>query len=79
MSGKKLRTATGDLEQLLYNVRTLVENSVEHYDLRRSCVSCRYFDDINEVCTFNKCNIRPPARIIVDGCDSYEDETEIPF
>ena len=41
-----------------------------------SCVSCEHFDLEAQVCNkFN--NIRPPARVIVEGCEAYEES--IPF
>lgn len=44
----------------------------------RSCLSCLAFkEDKGEIC--DKWKTRPPARIIARGCDSYSDETDIPF
>ena len=39
-----------------------------------SCINCGYWDDKKELCT--KFKQRPPAKIIVKGCDSHMD---IPF
>lgn len=41
----------------------------------RTCLNCSRFDEPNELC--GKYGGRPPARIIVLGCDGHEDE--IPF
>ena len=41
----------------------------------RTCLNCTQFNEATELC--GRCNMRPPARIIVSGCDQHEDE--IPF
>jgi hypothetical protein len=45
------------------------------YLLRRSCVTCEYFDQKNEMCKM--VSQRPPARVVAFGCEKYEQE--IPF
>lgn len=42
----------------------------------RTCVNCYHWRDDNETCGLTD-NLRPPARVIVKGCDQHEDE--IPF
>jgi hypothetical protein len=61
-------------------MRDLADNLVTkvHRDfdaLRKNCVTCEFFDDKQELCTIFKA--RPPATVIVKGCDRYENE--IPF
>lgn len=41
----------------------------------RCCLDCIHFDEEKEVCA--KWNARPPARVIVNGCDDHVDK--IPF
>lgn len=41
----------------------------------KSCLNCIHFNEKSELC--GRCNQRPPARIIVLGCEQHEDE--IPF
>jgi hypothetical protein len=41
----------------------------------RHCTNCERFDDETEICRLYQA--RPPARVIVSGCDKHEDE--IPF
>lgn len=43
----------------------------------KSCVNCIYFNEKIEHCT--KWNARPPARTIAFGCESYQDDLEIPY
>lgn len=41
----------------------------------RNCVRCEHYREGEEVCSLY--NARPPARTIIQGCDSWEDG--IPF
>lgn len=43
----------------------------------QSCLSCCNFREATEICKL--ANQRPPAKIIVFGCNSYCDKDEIPF
>lgn len=43
----------------------------------KSCLNCMHFEEAKELCGFKGYNQRPPARVIVTGCPSHEDE--IPF
>lgn len=43
----------------------------------QSCINCIHFKE-NETCGITN-NIRPPAKIIVFGCDRYCDIQDIPF
>lgn len=43
----------------------------------QSCLTCINFDEPSEVCKLYK--QRPPARIIVNGCPSFDDISEVPF
>lgn len=42
-----------------------------------SCISCLAFNEASEWC--KTYGARPPARVIAFGCESYDDEDEIPF
>lgn len=42
----------------------------------QTCITCEYFNE-QEICTV--ANQRPPAKVIVFGCDSWTDGDEIPF
>lgn len=49
-------------------------------DVQRSCINCHHFDQslpTLEVC--KKFQKRPPATIIVNGCDAHDDVYDIPF
>jgi len=47
----------------------------EQFDLlRKTCLTCHLFNEANEICT--KFNQRPPARVIANGCQHWDD---IPF
>lgn len=52
----------------------------------RTCITCEHFESLEaldpslppvERC--KKFNVLPPAKIIADGCESYNDFDEIPF
>lgn len=42
-------------------------------DLTRTCVNCTYLqgNDVNYICT--KYNMKPPPRIIVNGCEQHSE------
>ena len=42
----------------------------------QSCINCNFFSD-KEICSIF--NARPPAKVIVHGCERWEDKDEIPF
>jgi hypothetical protein len=48
-------------------------------DIYSSCITCLGFDNKQELCKKANPPSRPPADIIANGCDAYEDEAEIPF
>lgn len=43
----------------------------------KSCISCIHFDEQTEQCKLYK--QRPPARVIVNACQEYCHEKDIPF
>ena len=43
----------------------------------RSCLNCLFFDETTEQC--KKYKLRPPARVIWQGCEDHKDAFEIPF
>lgn len=43
----------------------------------KTCLNCDNFNEITEQCKL--WNSRPPARVIVFGCDSHDDKDQIPF
>jgi len=43
----------------------------------QNCTNCGHFDERTENCILYKA--RPPASIIVSGCDSYQEDDGIPF
>jgi hypothetical protein len=46
-------------------------------DLMRSCLTCQHFDETRELC--KPAQLRPPARVIANGCPKYDDIYDIPF
>ena len=44
---------------------------------RPSCVNCGYFIHSSEVCGLDPLRRRPPARVIADGCPSFDED--VPF
>lgn len=70
MSDKELKVtqhANGKAYELTYTFATLK---------LRSCLFCANFVEKHEGCRLAN-GQRPPARVIVQGCDSYDEE--IPF
>lgn len=45
--------------------------------LQPNCVNCTHFQASTELCAYNA--RRPPAHIMVAGCDYWEDFDDIPF
>lgn len=45
--------------------------------IHASCLNCLHFDEPAEQC--KKYKVRPPARVIWQGCIEHEDAFEIPF
>ena len=43
----------------------------------QSCINCKNFNEPDELCILYK--MKPPVRVLVFGCDSYEDVGDIPF
>jgi hypothetical protein len=62
--------ATNDIIRRLTEViRVELNSSI------RTCITCDNFTEKTEVCELAKC--RPPARVIANGCSSYEEV--VPF
>ena len=54
-----------------------IEKNADKYFPFQSCLNCKAFSEEKELCL--KYNQRPPVRVIVFGCNSYEDISDIPF
>lgn len=54
-----------------------LEKNSDKYFPFQSCLNCKLFNEKQEICS--KYNQRPPARVIVFGCNDYEDTSDIPF
>ena len=65
----RLAIINGVAEELATQVRVHLDRQT------RTCCNCLWFDDKTEFC--KPANARPPARVIVAGCEKYEDD--IPF
>jgi hypothetical protein len=55
---------------------TLEKNSDKYFPFQ-SCINCKNFSEPDEKCL--KYNMRPPVRVLVFGCNDYEDVGDIPF
>jgi hypothetical protein len=64
------------LKTLLHRTIQLVGHAA---GMNRTCLSCRYFNESSEACTFYNPAIRPPARVIVEACPAWEDAGNEPF
>ena len=54
----------------------LEKNAIKYFPFQ-SCLNCKNFNEPDELCILYK--MRPPAKIIVFGCPSYDDIGDIPF
>lgn len=41
---------------------------------RRTCINCKWFNEAAEQCHFYQPVGRPPARIIANGCDAWDEK-----
>lgn len=55
----------------------IIKSTGNRSDYFKSCITCLHWDDAGELCKL--ANARPPAPVICDGCEKYEDFDEIPF
>lgn len=54
-----------------------LEKNADKYFPFQSCINCKNFNEPDEICIlYSK---RPPAKVIVFGCSSYDDIGDIPF
>lgn len=61
-------------EQLSAVKKEIIEK-LDRVIFRQTCITCENFDHDTEICRL--ANQRPPAKIIVLGCDKWADD--IPF
>jgi hypothetical protein len=59
-------------QEVLNRLRTCLKD----LEPKGSCLNCAHFQENSETCTLYK--QRPPARVIVFGCDSFQFD-DIPF
>lgn len=58
----------------------VIEKILEGFDgkgVTKNCLNCSHFDADTDMC--KKYGQRPPARIIINSCEGYNDVDEIPF
>lgn len=55
---------------------TLEKNSDKYFPFQ-SCINCKNFSEPDELCLLYE--QRPPVRVLVFGCPSYDDIGDIPF
>lgn len=56
-----------------------LSDTFKRSDMFASCITCMSFDDKKELCNKATPPQRPPAEVLVNSCDAYEDDGEIPF
>jgi hypothetical protein len=61
------------LEKLMSRTVELV---CQKSGIGRTCLSCAFFREGEDVCTFYAPPMRPPARVIVESCPAW---SEAPF
>jgi len=63
-------------ETALNQLSRLFVQEMMELGMFRTCINCKHWIDGNEIC--EKFNERPPAKVIVVGCEAHED-SDIPF
>lgn len=84
MSDTKLKLRRAGEYELQSKLAAVLPNILKEVTpsnmLFQSCLICEYFQE-NEICKMF--NVRPPARIIVFGCEKFKESSklddEIPF
>lgn len=83
MSDTKLKLLRAGQYELMSKLAALIPDVIKEATPRnmlfQSCIVCEYFQE-NEICKMF--NVRPPARIIVFGCEKFkvtDDANDIPF
>jgi hypothetical protein len=61
------------MEAVLHRV---VQIAARHAGWNHTCLSCCHFNEASEQCTYYAPPMRPPARVIVEGCPAH---AETPF
>lgn len=89
---QKRKIALRQLSDLPYEIQSNVLRVIGFFGDRsavfKTCITCSHFESIElaasggqmkEIC--KKFNILPPAKVIADGCEDYQDyvEDDIPF
>lgn len=62
--------------EAMFNV---IENSPAGSYPFVNCLTCSHFDNAEDADMCKLYNMKPPARVVVYGCPSYEDGCDIPF
>lgn len=65
------------LKEINSGLLVTLSDSMQRTEFYQSCLTCNHFDDKTEICGLNQ--KRPPAIIIANGCECYDDSGEIPF
>lgn len=80
---EKRKVVVRQIEALPFIVRNNILQIIgiegKRSDYFQTCITCEHWSEPKELC--KKFNVRPPANVIVDGCDSYQDYqlSDIPF
>jgi hypothetical protein len=68
-------------KSIAYPVRdaliTIITNVGNRSDYFRTCITCQNWNNDLEEC--GKFDMKPPASVIVDGCENYADFDPLPF
>lgn len=57
----------------------MIQIAAVNTGMNRTCLSCEFFNEATEACTFYNPAIRPPARVIVEACPAWKDAGNEPF
>lgn len=64
------KLAPADFENLVSLMQRAVEIGAEKSGAGKTCLTCLNFDEVSEICALG--GKRPPARVIVSGCKSFD-------
>lgn len=65
-------------QQLRSIIGEAVRQAMDDIDAWKTCINCIHFHEHQEVCDLVTPPMRPPAKVIAFGCDSFV-ESDIPF
>jgi hypothetical protein len=57
-------------------LKAIVDDAMDEAGVLQTCLHCKRFNEAAEVCNGFSPPVRPPARVIVFGCASFDEVPE---